>query len=77
MEDPMMLLVPDVPFHGSPGESYRAQVGPETIDGTKWVPVRWWGVFTSHGVIGLRYSFLSQVIQLDLLTRSRFTGKDR
>ena len=71
MEDPKVLLVPDVSFHGSPGEGYRAQVGPETLYVAKWfpgVPCRCWSVSPySHRVVGL----IGGVIW------SRIAGKNR
>ena len=72
MEDPkLMVLVPDVAFHGTPGESYRTQVGPETLYVAKWFPGcigRWWSVSPySHRVVGL----IAGVIW------SRVTGKKR
>ena len=80
MKNPGMFLVPDVSFYGAPGERYRAQVGPETLYQAKWFPGcmgRWWSVFAPHGVVGLRYSLLSRVFRLSIVSGSRVTGEDR
>ena len=70
MEDPGIVLVPDISFDGAPGEGYRAQVGPEALYEAKCVPgrmVRWWSVSASHRVVGLVTGVIG----------SRVTGEDR
>ena len=69
MEDPLMVLVPDVAFHGTSWEGNRAQIGPETINDPKCVGVGVveWDVCPSYRVVGCVRGVVG----------SRVTGKDR
>ena len=67
MEDPGIVLVPDISFDGAPGEGYWSQVGQEALYQAKWESFRWRSVFSPHRVVGLVRGVVG----------SRVTGEDR